>query len=100
MFIICGVRDESTVVRYKGFRATLNLCECSQYAAWEEQQKDFRRARSVWERCLDVSYTNPGVWTKVSGFKSLGTMLMSWMQGGKTTEMVIRQCAQSCWLER
>ena len=26
------------------------------YAQWEEQQKDFRRARSVWERSLEVDY--------------------------------------------
>jgi hypothetical protein len=35
-----------------------------QYAQWEEGQKDFRRARSVWERALDVSYTNPTTWLK------------------------------------
>ncbi|KAK9915014.1 hypothetical protein WJX75_003619 [Coccomyxa subellipsoidea] len=34
------------------------------YAQWEEGQKDFRRARSVWERALDVSYTNPTTWLK------------------------------------
>ncbi|CAL5221424.1 g3611 [Coccomyxa viridis] len=34
------------------------------YAQWEEGQKDFRRARSVWERALDVSYTNPSTWLK------------------------------------
>ncbi|GFH31989.1 uncharacterized protein HaLaN_31131, partial [Haematococcus lacustris] len=34
------------------------------YATWEEQQKDFRRARSVWERALDVSYRNITVWLK------------------------------------
>jgi hypothetical protein len=26
------------------------------YAQWEEQQKDFRRARSVWERAMEVDY--------------------------------------------
>ena len=35
-----------------------------QYAQWEEGQKDFRRARSVWERALDVSYTSPATWLK------------------------------------
>ena len=40
-------------------------CACrAQYAAWEEGQKDFRRARSVWERTLDVTYTNPTVWLR------------------------------------
>lgn len=35
-----------------------------QYASWEEQQKDFRRARSVWERCLDVDHRSIPTWLK------------------------------------
>lgn len=35
-----------------------------QYASWEEQQKDFRRARSVWERCLDIQHTSVPTWLK------------------------------------
>lgn len=35
-----------------------------QYAQWEEGQKDFRRARSVWERALEVTHTNPTAWLK------------------------------------
>ncbi len=38
----------------------------SQYATWEEAQKDFRRARSVWERGLDVNYRNTTFWLKAS----------------------------------
>ena len=34
------------------------------YAQWEEQQKDFRRARSVWERALDTDHRNISVWLK------------------------------------
>ena len=34
------------------------------YANWEESQKDFERARSVWERCLSVDYRNVSVWLK------------------------------------
>ncbi|KAF6258280.1 TPR-like protein [Scenedesmus sp. NREL 46B-D3] len=34
------------------------------YAHWEESQKDFRRARSVWERALDVDYTDTNFWLK------------------------------------
>ena len=34
------------------------------YAAWEEAQKDFRRARSVWERALQVDYRNVSLWLK------------------------------------
>eukprot|EP00983_Pelagomonas_calceolata_P093262 1157757-Pelagomonas_calceolata.AAC.9 len=48
------------------------LCVCLQYAIWEEQQKDFRRARSVFERALDVTYTNPSLWTKVCAFVCVG----------------------------
>ena len=29
------------------------------YARWEESQKDFARARSVWERALDHNYRSP-----------------------------------------
>ena len=38
-----------------------------QYAQWEEGQKDFRRARSVWERALDNDYRSTTVWLKVGG---------------------------------
>lgn len=38
--------------------------QCSQYAVWEEQQGDLPRARSVWERALDVSHRNVSVWLK------------------------------------
>ena len=34
------------------------------YAQWEEAQKDFRRARSVWERALDADHRNVSVWLK------------------------------------
>eukprot|EP00201_Polytomella_parva_P007276 CAMPEP_0175074526 /NCGR_PEP_ID=MMETSP0052_2-20121109/21371_1 /TAXON_ID=51329 ORGANISM="Polytomella parva, Strain SAG 63-3" /NCGR_SAMPLE_ID=MMETSP0052_2 /ASSEMBLY_ACC=CAM_ASM_000194 /LENGTH=865 /DNA_ID=CAMNT_0016342865 /DNA_START=39 /DNA_END=2639 /DNA_ORIENTATION=+ len=34
------------------------------YATWEEQQKDFRRSRSVWERALQIDYRNVSTWLK------------------------------------
>jgi len=34
------------------------------YAQWEESQKDFRRARSVYERAIDVDYRNQSLWLK------------------------------------
>ncbi|KAA8528264.1 hypothetical protein F0562_035485 [Nyssa sinensis] len=34
------------------------------YAKWEESQKDFNRARSVWERCLEVHKGNHTLWLK------------------------------------
>ncbi|CAG9467662.1 unnamed protein product [Pedinophyceae sp. YPF-701] len=32
------------------------------YAKWEEEQKDFRRARSVWERALEINYRHVPFW--------------------------------------
>lgn len=34
------------------------------YAKWEESQKDFRRARSIWERCVILHHVNTTVWLK------------------------------------
>ena len=34
------------------------------YAKWEETQKDFARARSVWERALDYNYRSQSLWLK------------------------------------
>ena len=36
------------------------------YAAFEEQQRDFERARSVYERALDVNHRNTTLWLKYS----------------------------------
>ncbi|KAG6520037.1 crooked neck-like protein 1 [Zingiber officinale] len=45
-------------------RARWNTGAWVKYAAWEESQGDFARARSVWERVLDVDYRNPTLWLK------------------------------------
>jgi crooked neck len=34
------------------------------YAAWEESQREFTRARSVYERAIDIDYRNPQIWLK------------------------------------
>ncbi|XP_050306163.1 protein crooked neck [Anthonomus grandis grandis] len=34
------------------------------YAQWEEAQKEIQRARSVWERALDVDHRNITIWLK------------------------------------
>ncbi|KAK6181596.1 hypothetical protein SNE40_009420 [Patella caerulea] len=34
------------------------------YAQWEESQKEYQRARSIWERALDVDHRNITVWLK------------------------------------
>ncbi|KAG6520038.1 hypothetical protein ZIOFF_017067 [Zingiber officinale] len=53
----------------KGFedvirRSRWNTGVWVKYASWEESQGDFARARSIWERLLDVDYRNPTLWLK------------------------------------
>lgn len=36
----------------------------TKYAKFEESQQDFERARSVWERALEVDYRNRSMWLK------------------------------------
>ena len=38
------------------------------YAQWEESQKEIQRARSVFERALDVDHRNITLWLKVIHF--------------------------------
>ncbi len=46
-----------------------------QYATWEESQKDYRRARSVWERTIDVNYQSEGVWVKYAEMEMRGRFI-------------------------
>ncbi|KAJ0238278.1 HAT (Half-A-TPR) repeat-containing protein [Hirschfeldia incana] len=39
------------------------------YARWEESQKDYARARSVWERALQGNYKNHALWLKYAEFE-------------------------------
>ncbi|KAG6520002.1 hypothetical protein ZIOFF_017031 [Zingiber officinale] len=45
-------------------RARRNTGTWVKYASWEESQGDLARARSIWERLLDVDYRNPTLWLK------------------------------------
>ncbi|XP_050375831.1 uncharacterized protein LOC126793373 [Argentina anserina] len=45
-------------------RVRWNISVWIKYAQWEESQKDFKRARSVWERALEVDYRNHTLWLK------------------------------------
>jgi len=45
-------------------RARTQISNWLKYAAFEEAQNDFVRARSVWERALDVEYRNVTLWLK------------------------------------
>ncbi|GFP82521.1 crooked neck-like protein 1 [Phtheirospermum japonicum] len=58
----------------KGFedlirRARRNKSAWVKYANWEESQNDFARARSVWERALEVDYTDHTMWLKYASFE-------------------------------
>lgn len=45
-------------------RNRLNMGNWMRYAAWELEQKEYRRARSVFERALDVDPTNVPLWLR------------------------------------
>lgn len=45
-------------------RNRVRLSNWLQYAQWELEQKEFSRARSVFERCLDVHPNDVQVWTR------------------------------------
>lgn len=45
-------------------RVRWNISVWVKYAVWEESQRDFARARSVWERALEVDYRNTMLWLK------------------------------------
>ncbi|KAL7942352.1 TPR-like protein [Trichoderma barbatum] len=45
-------------------RNRVKLSNWLQYAQWELEQKEFARARSVFERCLDVHPNDVQVWTR------------------------------------
>ncbi|CAI9103362.1 OLC1v1001827C1 [Oldenlandia corymbosa var. corymbosa] len=39
------------------------------YAEWEESRKDFKRARSIWERALEVHHRDHTLWLKYAEFE-------------------------------
>ena len=45
-------------------RNRLNMNNWMRYAAWELEQKEFRRARSIFERALDVDSTSVILWIR------------------------------------
>ncbi|XP_031271616.1 crooked neck-like protein 1 [Pistacia vera] len=45
-------------------RVCWNISVWIKYVQWEESQKDFERARSVWECALEVDYRNHTLWLK------------------------------------
>jgi len=45
-------------------RVRWNTSVWVKYAQWEESQRDFARARSIWERALEVDYRNTTLWLK------------------------------------
>ncbi|KAI5653329.1 hypothetical protein M9H77_30516 [Catharanthus roseus] len=51
----------------RGFRS--NKSGWVKYANWEESQKDFNRAHSVWERALEAYYDDHTLWLKYAEFE-------------------------------
>ena len=45
-------------------RNRINMNNWMRYAQWELEQKEFRRARSIFERALDVDSTSPVLWIR------------------------------------
>lgn len=45
-------------------RNRLNLSNWIRYAQWEESQKEIDRARSIWERALDIDHRAIPIWLK------------------------------------
>lgn len=45
-------------------RNRINMNNWMRYAAWELEQKEFRRARSIFERALDVTSTHVPLWIR------------------------------------
>ncbi|KAK2376952.1 crooked neck protein [Trifolium repens] len=50
-------------------RVRWNLNVWVKYAQWEDNQQDFDRARSVWERAAEIFYKNHTVWLKYAEFE-------------------------------
>ncbi|WCJ19059.1 Pre-mRNA-splicing factor CLF1 [Euphorbia peplus] len=50
-------------------RVGWNISVWINYAQWEESQKDLTRARSVWERALELHYRNHTLWLKYAEFE-------------------------------
>ncbi|KAL5200141.1 hypothetical protein ABZP36_021344 [Zizania latifolia] len=50
-------------------RVRWNVNAWVKYAKWEEQQQDFTRARSVYERALDVAHRDHTLWLKYAEFE-------------------------------
>uniref|UniRef100_A0A0D9WQS8 Pre-mRNA-splicing factor Syf1/CRNKL1-like C-terminal HAT-repeats domain-containing protein n=1 Tax=Leersia perrieri TaxID=77586 RepID=A0A0D9WQS8_9ORYZ len=50
-------------------RVRWNVNAWVKYAKWEEQQQDFARARSVYERALDVAHRDHTLWLKYAEFE-------------------------------
>jgi crooked neck len=46
------------------------------YAAWEASQKEWERARSVYERCIDVDYKHHPTWLRYAEVRSAAWVLL------------------------
>ena len=50
-------------------RGRHNFATWVRYAQWEASQHEWQRARSIWERAIDVDYRNVALWVKYAAFE-------------------------------
>lgn len=53
----------------QGIRRPNNKNSIVKYAKWEENQKDFKRARSIYERAIELNYRDHTIWLKYAEFE-------------------------------
>lgn len=72
----------------------------AQYAQWEEAQKDYRRARSVWERCLNIGGNSrqASLWLKYAEMEMRGKYVGTayWLGDIKHCVLYHTLCVVSC----
>lgn len=62
-------RNERKTFEMRIVRNRLHIPLWMRYARWEEEQRDFVRARSVWERAIDTDYRSAAIWIHYAEFE-------------------------------
>ena len=50
-------------------RQKYNISQWLKYALWEENQQNFKRARSIYERAIEIDYKNPKIYNQYIEFE-------------------------------
>lgn len=72
--------EEYQLTKRKGFEDMVRRMRWNpkiwlKYSHWEESQKEFRRARSIYERLIDVDYSNSQVWLNYAEMEMRNTFV-------------------------